>query len=81
MTYPINVSKKDLNFIAKEYTILYIIIQLMDENYKLYAKPLDKNNIYELKYSLNQLMDVLSEQNNCVRFVKNSLKSDSKNKL
>jgi len=53
----------------------------MDENYKLYAKPLDKNNIYELKYSLNQLMDVLSEQNNCVRFVKNSLKSDSKNKL
>jgi len=50
----------------------------MDDNYKFYAKPLDKNNIYELKYNLNHLMDTLNEQNDCVKYVKNSLKNESK---
>ena len=53
----------------------------MDENNKIYAKPLDKNNIYELKYNLNHLMEVLNEKNDCVRYVKNSLKSESRNEF
>lgn len=49
----------------------------MDDNYKFYAKPLEKNNIYELKYNLNYLMDTLNEQIDCVRYVKNTLKNES----